>query len=249
MLEIITITKNDKVGLFNTVDSTRLLREKFPVRQIIIDSSDKDVSSEIKLLFGKEKNLSYYWQEPSGISSAFNFGISKASSKWIWFLNGGDIFNNNEIDLNCFYYIVEKSSADAIIFQIKYSQTNEVLMHPELWALWPPILSWVPHPSTIVRKKLFDDYGLFDENLKIAMDYEIWLRFFSNKVKVDIISIPIVIFDKSGLAFTQNNETKREVSRVLRKYFWVILKKWFWQLRIITKAFIINSLLFRNKNK
>ena len=128
-------------------------------------------------------------------------------------------------------------------------QTGDILQHPNLWSLWPPVLSWVPHPSTIVRKKLFDDYGLFDENLNIAMDYEIWIRFFSKNIKVDVISIPLIIFYQSGLDLTRNNETKREVSRVLRKYFWVILKKWFWQLRIIAKAFIINSLLFRNKNK
>lgn len=248
MIEIITVTKDDLAGLVRTIDSTRSLREDFNIKQIIIDSSNEEISKKNRSLVKQEKNVTYFWQKPSGISSAFNFGINNSDAKWLWFLNGGDAINP-DMDINSFLYILNNSYADTIIYQIKFMQTRDILQHPNLWSLWPPVLSWVPHPSTIVRKRLFDDYGLFDENLKIAMDYEIWLRFFSKNIKVDIISIPLVIFDQSGLALTRNNETKREVSRVLRRYFWVILKKWFWQLRIIAKAFIINSLLFRCKNK
>ncbi|MHB1377030.1 MAG: hypothetical protein ACYCXB_06335, partial [Candidatus Humimicrobiaceae bacterium] len=162
--------------------------------------------------------------------------------------NGGDEINS-EIDISNFLYIINNSSADAIIYQLKFMHTGEVLEHPELWSLWPPVLSWIPHPTTIVRKKLFEIYGRFDEKLKIAMDYEIWLRFFSKKVKVDIISIPVVIFDQTGIALTQNINTKKEVNQIIKKYFWVIIKKWFWQLRIIAKAFVINSSFYRKSIK
>ena len=248
MIDIITVTKNDFAGFQRTINSSRKLRENFNVKQIIIDSSDKDISEKINEIIKKEKNISYYWQKPSGISSAFNFGISLSKSEWLWCLNGGDEINN-EIDLNSFLYIINNSSADAVIYQIKFMQTGEVLEHPELWSLWPPVLSWIPHPTAIVRRKLFEIYGRFDEKLKIAMDYEIWLRFFSKKVKVDIISIPLVIFDQTGLALSQNSKQKKEVEKIIRRYLWVILKKWFWQLRMIAKAFIINSSFYRKSIK
>lgn len=248
MIDIITITKNDKKGLLKTVESTKALRDNFPITQIIIDSSDNNIKNEISEISNKEKNVLYFWQEPQGISAAFNFGISKSNSEKLWFLNGGDVLNS-EIDLNCFYYLIKNSTADAIIFQIQYKQTKEILPLPELWALWPPVSSWIPHPSTIISRKLFDKYGEFNKRYNIAMDYEIWLRFFSKKVKVDVVSIPIVLFDKTGLAFAENKNTKKEVSIILRKYFFIILKKWFWQLRIIAKAFYINSRFFKSKKR
>ena len=248
MLEIITVTKNDKDGFIKTINSTRFLRENFNISHIIVDGSDKGIRNEIKTMSRNEKNILYYWQNPIGISAAFNYGLKFVKSKWIWFLNGGDVINQN-IDLNNFLNILNNSTADAIIFQIQYMQSGEILNHPPLWSLWPPILSWIPHPATVVKMDLFKKYGNFDKSLKIAMDYELWLRFFINNVIVDLISIPIVNFDQNGLAFALNYKTKAEVRHILRKYFWQILKKWFWQLRIIAKAFIINSLFFRNKIK
>jgi len=248
MLEIITVTKNDKDGFLKTINSTRFLRENFNICQIIVDSSDRRIGNEIETISRNEKNVSYYWQNPAGISTAFNYGLKFVKSKWVWFLNGGDVINQN-LDFNNFLNILNNSTADAIIFQIQYLQTGEILGHPSLWSLWPPVLSWIPHPATIIKMELFKTYGNFDESLKIAMDYELWLRFFINNVIVDLISIPIVNFDQNGLAFALNYKTKAEVRHILRKYFWQILKKWFWQLRIIAKAFIINSLFFRNKIK
>ena len=248
ILEIITVTKNDRDGFLKTINSSKILRENFNIKHLIIDSSDIDIKKEIEQISNNEKNVLYFWQEPAGISNAFNYGLSIIKSKWVWFLNGGDIINK-DLDLNNFLNILNTSSADAIIFQIQYMQTGEILQHPELWSLWPPILSWIPHPATIIKVELFKKYGNFDEKLKIAMDYELWLRFFINHVIVDIISIPIVIFDQNGLAYKLNNKTKEEVAQILRKYFWQIIKKWFWQLRMIIKALIINSIFFRNKFK
>jgi hypothetical protein len=35
---------------------------------------------------------------------------------------------------------------------------------------------YIAHPSTFIKKTVFDRHGLFDESFKIAMDYEFWLR-------------------------------------------------------------------------
>ena len=103
MLNIITITKNDLNGIKNTVNSTKYLRENFNVSQLIIDGSDENISSKIKLLVRNEKNVKYFWQLPSGISNAFNFGISMSEDGWLWFLNGGDVVDSN-LDLNLIYF-------------------------------------------------------------------------------------------------------------------------------------------------
>jgi len=247
VLEIITITKDNHEGLVKTVNSTKELRENFDVEQVIIDSSKKEIQEKNKEFLNLQKRIKYYFQEPAGISAAFNYGITLSSKQWLWFLNGGDIVHP-DLNLKAFNYIVNNCNADVIVFQVEYMQSGRVLEHPELWSLWPPILSWVPHPSTIIRKEMFEKFGFFDESLKIVMDYEFWIRCFSKKVIVNILSIPIAKFDETGLSKTSQKDIKAEVNRVLKRYVWLLKKRWFWQLRMLFKAFVINSKFYRTKN-
>ena len=56
MIEIITVTKDDLAGLVRTIDSTRNLREDFNIKQIIIDSSNEEISKN-RSLVKQEKML------------------------------------------------------------------------------------------------------------------------------------------------------------------------------------------------
>lgn len=247
MLNIITITKNDLEGLTRNIESTRQLRERSGISQVIIDSSGEPVSAQIKNLLGKEKNVKYFRQEPEGISAAFNFGIDNSEAGWLWFLNGGDCINPG-LDHELFLRFLGISRADAIIFETADSKTGTVLeKNPPMWAIWPPVLSWIPHPSTIIKRELFSRYGKFDERYKIAMDYELWIRFFSKKITVDMASFVIAAFNREGLSSTSNKKIRKEVAKIIRRYFWTIVKKEFFSLRIILKALIINSGLINYK--
>ena len=80
-LNIITITKDDPQGLLKTVNSTRFLREKFNIKQIIVDSSTNDVKIKIGNILTKGNNIEYHWQKPSGRSAAFNHGLRLTKSR------------------------------------------------------------------------------------------------------------------------------------------------------------------------
>jgi len=56
-----------------------------------------------------------------------------------------------------------------------------------------------------------------------------------------LVSIIIAAFNREGASNQFNKRTRSEVAKIIRKYFWVIVKKEFWGLRIILKALIINS--------
>lgn len=226
ILNIITVTKDDLEGLKKTLISTKQFREENGILQVIIDSSTGENKEKVISHLQNEKNIRYYWQEPLGISAAFNLGLQKAEADWVWLLNGGDEVHAS-LDAKLFLNILTFNSSDAIIFQIEYAQSKKIIKHPPMWALWPPLLSWVPHPATITRKYLYDRYGFFEESLKIAMDYEYWVRCFSrDEVVVDLVSMPIARFDQIGTFFGLEHLTRAEVSGIIRKYVWLIIKKW-----------------------
>lgn len=226
ILDIITVTKDDLAGVAATIASTRKLRACTGIRQIIVDSSSEPVAAKIRELLADEESLDYYWQEPCGIASAFNLGISHSTADWLWFLNGGDAVHPNLAE-NLLLQILDLTQAGVIIFELEYMQTRLSSRHPPLWALWPPMYShWVPHPATIIRAKLFEQYGVFDTSYKIAMDADWWMRVFSKNVVVDLLSIPIVLYDQNGVSSMNLIDTGKEAERLFSKNFRMLVRMW-----------------------
>lgn len=223
-LDIITVTKDDPEGVAATILSTRKLRACPGVRQIIVDSSSEPASAKIKELLLGEQCVDYLWQEPGGISAAFNLGVSTAKADWVWFLNGRDEAHP-ELNADFFMQTLDSSKAGIVIFQLEFMQSGIVLQRPPLWGLWPP-LYWVPHPATLIRTQLFREYGTFDESFKIAMDGDMWMRFFSKDVGVDMLSIPVVLYDQHGVSSTNLVDTRKEAARIVNNNFELLVKTW-----------------------
>ena len=234
-MDIITITKDDFLGLSSTIESTRPLRTQPGVRQIIVDSSGGQIRKQVEQILEGEENVEYIWSEPSGIAGAFNRGIDASRAQWVWFLNGGDTFHPG-MDCTVFLSILRNSSADAVIFQMEGRQSHTKHPHPPLWALWPPVNSWIPHPAMVLKRQLFADHGYFDREYRISMDYEMWLRMFSEDVSVDLISIPVVVYDESGSSSTRLKESAREALKILRSKRGMLLNRWLENGRMILRA-------------
>lgn len=226
-LNIITITKDDLDGVIATVKSTKMLRANPDVRQIVIDSSADPVSGKLQEHLAGEQHVEYVGQEPCGIAAAFNRGVEALDSEWAWFLNGRDELHPN-MDANFLLQILNSSRADVVIFQIEYMNSKEPpRARPPLWLLWPPMYSnWVPHPATFIRTSLFEKYGVFDTDFKIAMDADWWMRVFSKSVTVDMLSIPVTLYDLNGVSATNPVQTDKEARIIIRNNIGMLANKW-----------------------
>jgi len=225
LLTIITVTKDDLDGIISTVQSTRQLRLDNNIRQIIVDSSNEETREKIREVLSREKNIDYIWQKPSGIAAAFNAGLQRSNADWVWFLNSRDEVHSS-VEPEKLFYLLAESRADAIIFEIELIQSQKRYSHPPLWNLWPPINSWIPHPATLLRQRLFDQFGLFDETFRISMDFELWFRFFSKNIVVDMISMPLTLYDEAGLSSMSMEIVGRESMAVVKRNLWLMIKKW-----------------------
>ena len=225
-LTIITITKDDYEGVCSTIASTEQLREHIGVIQIIVDSSEHATAEKLKSYSVDQDNLEYTWIPPTGIAPAFNHGLSMVKSGWVWFLNGRDELHP-DLNITTFMDVVCSCRAEALIFELEFMQSHERYKHPYLWALWPPVQFWIPHPSTLVRAELFEKFGYFKDDFKVAMDGELWFRLFSKNVIVDMLSIPITLYDESGLSRTLTCLTAAESKKIIVGNLPMLLRKWF----------------------
>ena len=66
---------------------------------LIVDDGSTDNTKNIVKDFLNDKRIKYYYQENYGPATARNIGISKASGKYLAFLDSDDIWKPNKLEL------------------------------------------------------------------------------------------------------------------------------------------------------
>jgi glycosyltransferase involved in cell wall biosynthesis len=84
--------------------------------------------------------------------------------------------------------------------------TTEAQRHRTLKNGWMP-----PHPTLFIRKELFDKYGLYRTDMKIAADYEMILRLFY-KYKITSYYLPITTY-----LLTIGGESNKSIGNIFLK--------------------------------
>ena len=114
-----------------------------------------------------------------GIARAMNEGIHAATGDVIAHLHSDDYYVHPEV-LSHVTQALEKTGAAWLFGRCLSDIEGERV--PESYVIprysYRRLLkgNFIPHPSTFVRRSLFERVGVFDESIKYAMDYDLWLR-------------------------------------------------------------------------
>jgi len=96
-LSVITVTRNDYVGLLGTLESLKKLNSKLKAvtEIIVVDGSDGAASFDLEPMFATVGIKHTYIREPDrSLYDAMNKGVNAADGVLVWMLNGGDIATN-----------------------------------------------------------------------------------------------------------------------------------------------------------
>ena len=94
-ISIITVNKDNAVGLKKTIDS--IVNQIYTDYEwIVIDAASKDGS--VELIKQYQEHISYWVSEPDGgIYAGMNKGIAHANGEYLIFLNSGDTFADAKV--------------------------------------------------------------------------------------------------------------------------------------------------------
>ena len=180
LISIITVVFNGEKYLEETIQS--VINQTYSnVEYIIIDGGSTDGTLDI---IKKYEDKIDYWvsEKDEGISDGFNKGIKLSKGKILGIINSddeyiknifetiSDIFKEKDIDYLYGDMILEDEEGN-IIKEIK----------PDLKS--KSIYGGMPfgHPTLFIKRKLYDKYGYFNNNYKIAMDFELYTRIYKKK--------------------------------------------------------------------
>ena len=221
-MTIVTITKDDLQGLRATLESTRRLRTQLGVTQIVIDGSTGSAQTQAHSLC-LEENVRYESHRAQGIANAFNRGIELCQTEWIWHLNSADRVRE-DFPIEHLRLHLLNTRAPLVIYDVVLDRGFRD-RRPPPHLMWPPVRTWVPQCSTLLKRELFTQLGQFDESYAISMDGEFWMRLFSRQdVSPDLVEIPLVAFALAGQS-SRKGATSKEVLRWIWKHRWGFVKR------------------------
>jgi glycosyltransferase involved in cell wall biosynthesis len=219
-LSIITINYNDKAGLKKTIDSV-VNQTWQDFEFIVIDGGSTDGGREVIEQY--KDRIDYCVSEPdSGVYNAMNKGIKVAQSEFLIFMNSGDTFYNEkvleeiEIQLTDDYDIYYGDC-----FKVKTNSMRKKT-YPEKLSFSFFYTSGLCHQTTFIRRNLFNKFFLYNEEYKIASDWEFFIYAICHQnVPYKYLNATISNFDFTGISSIaiHKHASEDERNKTLKKYF------------------------------
>ncbi len=195
---------------------------------IVVDDGSTDNTPEVMESFKHLPNLIYLRQRNSGQANAKNVGIINSSGEFVAFLDADDMWCADKLDkqMQCF----ENTDVGVVYCRAKYlDEDNNVFSYdmtsPYLQPQRGIVTEWlffdnfVQFSSTVVRRECFERFGLFDESLKMGIDWDLWLRI-STSYKFDYVDDRLFYYrmGHSGQMSRNVEERQRCSDRIMENF-------------------------------
>ena len=152
----------------------------------------------------------------AGLYDAINRGIARASGDVVGLLHSDDFLADSDVLLNvseAFYDL----SIDGVYGDLDYVAADNTTRVIRRWRSgdysrkklkrgWMP-----PHPTLYLRREVFERWGAYDTDFRIAADYEAMLRWLV-RGQIRLAYIPRVL-----VKMRVGGESNRSLGRILRK--------------------------------
>ena len=216
-ISIITVCRNSEKTIETTIKSV-LSQTYKNIEYIIIDGDSKDKTKDIVLSYGDR--ISKFVSEPDKcLWEAMNKAIRLATGDFLYFINSDDyIFDRNVID-DTVKVILEKPELDFIYGDVEIRESKKKAIIQKSPCPTEIIESMIlrgtiPHVGSFIKSDLFQKIGIYNENCKIASDYE-WITKLMQDQTVNIFYFPRVIASFSAGGLSSNaQETLTEIFEV-----------------------------------
>ena len=194
-ISVIIPTFNRRHTLNRAINSV-LNQTLKPAKIIVVDDGSTDGTDEwLQLHHPSIKLIS---QSNCGVSSARNLGIQHAQTDWISLLDSDDEWLKDKLEKQVNLLLKNPNILFCHTDEIWVRngvRVNQGKKHQKYGGMiFENCLDMcrISPSSTLFHKTLLDDVGVFDEDLKVCEDYDLWLRI-TAKYPVLYLDEPLII--------------------------------------------------------
>lgn len=216
-ISIITVCLNSEKTIKYTLNSV-LSQNYHNIEHVIVDGGSTDNTLNILKKY-KFKNKKIFLLKNKSLYSSINYGIKKACGELISILHSDDIYNNNSIIRNIVN--IAKVSKYKIFFgNVVYFKNTNFEKITRFYSSRKTSRktfaygNMPPHTGSFYKKEIFENYGFYNNEFKIAGDFEHLFRIiYIKKLSFKILNFTITRMRAGGLSgknlssfITINNE-------------------------------------------
>ncbi len=184
-ISVITVVYNGEKTIRDCINS--VLFQNYPdLEYIIVDGQSTDGTLTIVRSYG-EKIHTVISGPDSGMYEAMNKGIEAATGDIVAILNSDDMYASSDVLEKVSREFEKNKEIGCVYGDLQYVDKNDTSIVRRIWkskSYTPGLFKrgWHPaHPAFFVRKSVYEKYGLYNTDLRIASDYEMMLRFLEIK--------------------------------------------------------------------
>lgn len=214
-VSIITVVYNSVATIEQTILS--VLNQTYKnIEYIIIDGQSTD--GTLQIIEKYRQLITYYVSEKDdGLYDAMNKGIKQATGEIVGILNSDDWYENDAVEKVVEYFSEHDVGLMYGRLMLVYPDGTQKLERLlPLETLWYQIA--VSHPTVFIKKSIYEKFGSFSLEYKIAADYELLLRLYCEHVEFGFIDSVLTYFRVGGISAQKGEQSYQESMAVSRKY-------------------------------
>jgi len=203
-ISIITVVWNNKETIKDAIDSV-LEQTCKNIEYIIVDGASTDGTVEIVQSYG-DKISKFVSESDHGLYDAMNKGLKLATGDVVGILNSDDFYVDQFVIEKIVKVFQEKKveSVFADLVYVKPTDLNKVVRHYDSSRCLPKNFKkalYPAHPTFFVKKEIYEKYGYFKTNYKIAADFDLMARFlYTHKISYAYLQEPIIKMRVGGVS-------------------------------------------------
>jgi glycosyltransferase involved in cell wall biosynthesis len=239
---IVTVVRNDKIGLEKTVESLR--KQTYPhIEHIVVDGASTDTT--VDFIKNNLDRINKWKSEPdSGIYDAMNKGKNMATGDYIVFINAGDVFFTDTV-LQDIYNGMDEDKT-----KLYYGKVT-IFNQDVSWEFKPhndiDTAPFLPHHQAAFYPRHFYKKEDYDIRFRLVADIDFTLR---SSLTLKKTYIPIKTIHSELTGFSMNLHSSIKGSRIYIKDYQLFASKYpamsadFSNFNLYSKA-LVKYILFK----
>ena len=152
---------------------------------VVVNDGSTDSTSQVLETYSRsDRRFRVLHKQNGGVASALNAGLREARGEWICWLSSDDLFDRRKLivhrewiarDPNCRFFFTNSRLLNDVTGSFKDTWLS-IPRDPKLQVLEMLRLNYVHGNSICVHRDAWSQAGVFNEELRYAQDYDMWLR-------------------------------------------------------------------------
>lgn len=219
-----------------------IFEQEVPVEVLVLDGGSTDRSLEV--IEAWAPRLAWWCSGPdAGQSWAVNAGMRRGSAPYVCWLNADDFFYPGA--LKAMLAVLEANPAAPAVYGRAWAVSEsggKLVPYPTMafspW--WLAQYCFIAQPATLMRRTAWETIGGVDENLHMAMDYDLWWRLYKHGGKLAYVRrfIAATRMHRNTKTATRREDHYREAMAVLQRHLGYVPLKWrlAWPLMVTARS-------------